>query len=58
MKIPIPWGLILIFISLSLFYYYNQKRKNKKEDRRDKLNESRQDFLNSLLESKKQLEKE
>ena len=52
MKVPIPLGLILIFISLSLFYYYNQKMKIKKEERRESLNESRKEYLNSLLESK------
>jgi uncharacterized ion transporter superfamily protein YfcC len=51
-QIQIPWGLIAIFISLSLFYYFNQKNKIKKEERREKLNESRQQLLDSMLKTK------
>ncbi len=50
--IQIPWGLIAIFISLSLFYYFNQKRKIKKEERREILNERRQQLLDFILKTK------
>ena len=59
MQIQIPWGLILIFISLSFFYYFTQKTRIKREERREKLKESRQKVLDSLLTAKmNQQEKE
>ncbi len=51
MNVSIPWGLILVFISLSTFYYFNQKRKIKRNERRKRLLEIRQKFLNSILET-------
>lgn len=52
MQIKIPWGLIAIFISLSLFYYFKQKRRIKNEERRERINESRQQLMDSLIKSK------
>ncbi len=53
MQVNFPWGLILIFISLFLFYYINRVSKNRREDRRDRLHEKRQEFLDSLLKKQK-----
>jgi hypothetical protein len=52
MQIPFPWGLIAIFISLSAFYYFNRKREIRLQNRKDRLNEVRQEFLESLLQNK------
>ncbi len=49
MNVPLPGGLIAIFISLSLFYYFNQKTRIRKEGRREKLKEKHQEYLDSLL---------
>jgi hypothetical protein len=54
MQIPIPWGLIAIFISLGTFYYFNKKARIKKQERRDRLNEKRQEFLDAILKNKKE----
>jgi hypothetical protein len=51
MGVSIPGGLILIFISLSVFWYYNQKAKIRKEERRERLHESRQKLMDSILEN-------
>ena len=53
MQIPIPWGLIAIFISLFAFYYFNKKLQIKKQESRDRLNERRQEFLDAILKNKK-----
>jgi len=53
MSLPIPWGLMAIVISLSLFYYFNQKTRIKKEERREKLKERHQAYLDTLLDSLK-----
>ena len=52
MQIPIPWGLIAIFISLGTFYYFNRKAQVKRQNRKDKLNETRQAFLDTILKNK------
>jgi hypothetical protein len=52
MQITIAWGLIAIFISPTTFYYFTQKTRINREDRREKLKESRQKFLDSLLKPK------
>ena len=49
MQAPIPGGLILIFISLFTFYYFNKKVQIKKRERRDRLNEIRQKFIDTIL---------
>ena len=51
MKIPIPWGLIAIFISLGSFYYYNQKTRLKHQDRRDRLKEKRDEYADAFTKS-------
>lgn len=53
MQILIPWGLIAIFTSFSLFYYFNRKAQIKRQERRDKLNEKRQELLDAILKSKR-----
>jgi len=48
MRIPLPFGLIAIFISFCLFYYFNQKNKIKKQLRRERLEEKQQELLATL----------
>ena len=43
----------LIFIALLIFYYFTQKSKIRKEDRREKLKEKHQRYLESLLQHSK-----
>lgn len=49
MRITLLWGLIAIFISLSLFYYFNQRARMRREERRDRLKEKHQEYIDSLL---------
>ena len=53
MNIYLPWGAILIIISLYLFREYNRVRRAKQEDRRERLNERRQELLDNLHAAKK-----
>lgn len=48
-----PWGLIAIFFALTFFYYVSRKTKARSEDRRERLNESRQAYLDALLKKSK-----
>lgn len=43
-----PVGLFAIIISLYLFYHYNNKAKDRKNERREKLEEARQKLLDSF----------
>jgi phosphotransferase system glucose/maltose/N-acetylglucosamine-specific IIC component len=54
MQIPIPYGVIAIFISLFTFYYFNKKAQIKKQERRDKLNKKRQEFLDTIVKKAKE----
>jgi hypothetical protein len=54
MQIPIPWGFIAIFISLFTFYYFNKKARLRKQERRERLKEKRQEFLDSVLKKAKE----
>jgi len=49
MQINSPYLFIAIFISLSLFYYFNQKIRIRKEERRERLKEKHQEYLNVLM---------
>ena len=53
MHLPIPWGLVAIFISLSAFYYFNQKSKIRRQNKREKVNEKRQEILDLLKKKSK-----
>jgi hypothetical protein len=53
MNIYLPWGAMLIIISLYLFREYNRVRRAKEEDRRERLNERRQELMDNLLAAKK-----
>lgn len=52
-NIVVPWGLIAIFISLYLFKEHNRVRKAKRENRREYMNERRQELLDNLLKKNK-----
>lgn len=52
MQITIPWGLMAIFISLFIFYAYNKVAKARREEKRERLKEKRQDYLNAILKAK------
>lgn len=49
----IPWLLILVFFSIASFYYFNEKRKIRRDQRREKLDEKREELLETLRRSKK-----
>jgi amino acid permease len=48
-NLVVPWGLIAIFISLYLFEEYNRVRKAKRENRREYMNQHRQELLDGIL---------
>ena len=52
-NIVVPWGLIAIFISLYIFREYNRVTKAKRENRREYMNERRQELLDNLLKKDK-----
>jgi hypothetical protein len=52
-SIVVPWGMIAIFISLYLFREFNRIRKAKRENRREYMNERRQELLDNLLKKNK-----
>jgi len=58
MRIQIPWGLIAIFVSLSLFYYINRRSTIRRQERRDRLDEKRKEYIDVLLKTKKPTEKD
>jgi len=43
-----PVGLFAIIVSLYLFYQYNNKARDKRNERREKLEETRQQFWDSF----------
>ncbi|GAB2679373.1 hypothetical protein GCM10027036_36770 [Flavihumibacter cheonanensis] len=45
----IPYGLIAIFIALSFFYYVSQKSRIRREEKQERLNEKRQELLDTLV---------
>ena len=47
-----PWGLIAIFISFYLFYDHNRRKRLRHEERREELNNRRQEFLQKMLAPK------
>jgi ABC-type multidrug transport system fused ATPase/permease subunit len=49
----VPWGLIAIFISLYLFEEYNRVNKAKRENRREYMNQRRQELLDGILKKNK-----
>lgn len=51
-KVYIPIWLISIFISLYYFYENNRVRKAKREERKDMLNQRRQEILDNVIKSK------
>jgi hypothetical protein len=55
MYIPVPVGLIAVFISLYLFKEYNCVQKTKREERRERINEHRQELLDKVLSQKNKL---
>ncbi|HXS56471.1 MAG TPA: hypothetical protein VN726_10135 [Hanamia sp.] len=52
MTVYIPWGLIAIFVSLYIFYQSNRKSQLRREERREQLNNRRQELLEKLIEAK------
>jgi len=53
MTIYVPWGIILIFISFFIFREYSRVSKAKKDERREAINERRQELLNNVLKKNK-----
>jgi uncharacterized protein YacL len=52
-NIIVPWGLIAIFISFYLFNEFNRVKRAKRDERREYMNEHRQELLNSVLKKNK-----
>jgi hypothetical protein len=52
-NIVVPWGMIAIFISFYLFKEYNRVKKAKRENRREYMNERRQELLDNVLKKNK-----
>lgn len=52
MRMQIPWGLILIFVSLFIFYYTSKKSGLIRDNRRDNLRNRRQELLDATLRKK------
>jgi hypothetical protein len=53
MKIYVPWGFIAIFISFYIFREYNRVRRAKRDERREYLNERRQQLIDNVVKAKK-----
>jgi len=49
----VPFGNILVFISLYLFYEYNCVRAAKQEQRREKMNQHRHALIGNFLRTRK-----
>jgi high-affinity Fe2+/Pb2+ permease len=55
-NIMVPWGLIAVFISFYLFKEFNRVKRAKREERRENLNERRQELLDNVLKKNKHTE--
>jgi hypothetical protein len=53
-NIVVPYGAIAVFISLYLFREYNRVRNAKRENRREYMNERRQELLNNIIKKNKE----
>ena len=53
MTVYIPWGIIAIFISFYIFREYNRVSKAKRDERREAINERRQELINNVLKKNK-----
>jgi len=53
MNIYIPVGFIAVFISFYIFREYNRVKKAKRDERRDEINQRRQELLDNLFRKKK-----
>lgn len=56
--IVVPWGLMAIFISFYLFREFNRVKKAKREERREYLNQRRQELLDNVLKKNKETKNE
>lgn len=52
-RIYIPWGFIGIYISFYIFKEYHRSKRAKREERREYLNQRRQELLHNVTKSKK-----
>ena len=53
-KLFVPYGLIAAFISFYIFRESNRARKDKQDNRREYLNERRQEILNDIFKKNKE----
>ena len=51
-NILVPWGLMAVFISFYLFGEFNRVKKARREERREYMNERRQEILNKVIKEK------
>jgi hypothetical protein len=54
-NIIVPWGLIAVFISFYLFNESNRVKKAKREERREYMNERRQQILDGVIKPKNKI---
>jgi hypothetical protein len=52
-KIIVPGAILGSLVSLYIFYEYNRVKRGKKEERREYLNERRQELLDNVLKKNK-----
>jgi hypothetical protein len=51
-NIIVPWGLIAVFISFYVFNESNRAKKARRDERREYMNERRQQVLEGVIKSK------
>jgi len=51
-NIIVPWGLIAVFISLYIFNESNRMKRAKREERREYMQERRQELLDNVVKGK------
>jgi len=57
MTIYVPGAMFAAGISIYLFYEFSRVKEAKREQRRESLNDKRQQYLNQLIEAKKKEQK-
>jgi len=48
--------IVLAIIALALFYYFNHRMKIRREERKERLHEKREEYLNELIKKLKDKE--
>ena len=56
-KIIVPGAILGSLVSLYIFYEYNRVKRDRREERREYLNERRQELLDNVLKKNEKLER-